>query len=76
MSSSQIAFVRKRYGKKNRYCSHGTHRPLFARPQVFPRMTAAFCTIARTNRSLDLQMRYSAVNFGYKNKTIIDAVKA
>ncbi len=62
--------------KESRYCSHGDTVHYSPAPKFFQGCDGSFLYDRQDQPFLDLQMWYSAVNFGYKNKTIIDAVKA
>jgi 4-aminobutyrate aminotransferase/(S)-3-amino-2-methylpropionate transaminase len=56
------------------YCSHGdtVH---YAEPKLFERCEGSYLYDAEGRQYLDLQMWYSAVNFGYANRRLNDALK-
>jgi 4-aminobutyrate aminotransferase/(S)-3-amino-2-methylpropionate transaminase len=58
-----------------RYCSFGDTVHYINPPKIFERCEGSYLYDAEGNRFLDLQMWYSAVNFGYANKRLNDAVK-
>ena len=59
----------------DKYSSHGDTVHYNDPPKVFKGCDGSFVTDATNTRFLDLQMWYSACNFGYKNKRLNDAVK-
>ena len=59
-----------------KYCSHGDTVHYSPVPKFFRGCEGSFLYDAHDRPYLDLQMWYSAVNFGYRNKPITDAVKA
>ena len=56
------------------YCSHGDTVHYDKNPKVFSDCEGSFMFDAKDTPYLDLQMMYSACNFGYKNKRVTDAV--
>jgi len=57
------------------YCSHGDTVHYTEQPKVFERCEGSFLYDAAGREYLDLQMWYSAVNFGYANRRLNDALK-
>jgi 4-aminobutyrate aminotransferase-like enzyme len=57
------------------YCSHGDTVHYVDPPKLFERCEGSFMYDGRGLPYLDLQMWYSAVNFGYRNQRLNDAVK-
>lgn len=62
--------------KESQYCSYGDTVHYSPVPKFFQGCEGSFLYDREDKPFLDLQMWYSAVNFGYKNKAIVDAVKA
>lgn len=62
--------------KEEQYCSHGDTVHYSPSPKFFQSCEGSFLYDRDDRPYLDLQMWYSAVNFGYRNKTIIEALKA
>ena len=62
--------------KETKYCSHGDTVHYSPVPKFFQSCEGSFLYDREDKPYLDLQMWYSAVNFGYRNQTIIDALKA
>jgi len=62
--------------KETKYCSHGDTVHYSPVPKFFQGCEGSFLYDREDNAYLDLQMWYSAVNFGYRNKSIADALKA
>jgi 4-aminobutyrate aminotransferase / (S)-3-amino-2-methylpropionate transaminase / 5-aminovalerate transaminase len=58
-----------------RYCSHGDTVHYTNPPKIFDRCEGSFLFDAEDRQYLDLQMWYSAVNFGYRNERLNDAVR-
>ncbi len=58
-----------------RYCSHGDTVHYTDPPKIFDRCEGSYIFDTEGRRYLDLQMWYSAVNFGYANRRLNDAVK-
>jgi 4-aminobutyrate aminotransferase-like enzyme len=58
-----------------RYCSHGDTVHYTDPPKIFADAQGSFLYDMGGNEFLDLQMWYSAVNFGYKNERIAAAVR-
>src|SRR5262245_1531965 len=57
------------------YCSHGDTVHSTNPPKIFERAEGAFLYDAQGKEYLDLQMWYSAVNFGYRNERLNAAVR-
>lgn len=57
------------------YCSHGDSVHYLKKPKIFSECEGSYLYDYRGIPYLDLQMWYSAVNFGYKNKPVNDAVR-
>jgi 4-aminobutyrate aminotransferase / (S)-3-amino-2-methylpropionate transaminase / 5-aminovalerate transaminase len=57
------------------YCSHGDTVHYIEPPKVFKRCEGSFLFDSEDKPYLDLQMWYSACNFGYQNTRIGNAVK-
>src|SRR5215510_9763410 len=57
------------------YCSHGDTVHYTNPPKIFERAEGAFLYDAQGKEYLDLQMWYSAVNFGYRNERLNAAVR-
>jgi 4-aminobutyrate aminotransferase-like enzyme len=57
------------------YCSHGDTVHYTNPPKIFERCDGSFIYDAEGREYLDLQMWYSAVNFGYANRRLNDALK-
>ena len=57
------------------YCSHGDTVHYTNPPKIFERCEGSFLYDAEGRQYLDLQMWYSAVNFGYRNERLNDAVR-
>src|SRR5450432_4179996 len=55
------------------YCSFGDTVHYMPEPKFFERCEGSFLYDAAGNQFLDLQMWYSAVNFGYQNTRLNDA---
>jgi 4-aminobutyrate aminotransferase/(S)-3-amino-2-methylpropionate transaminase len=62
--------------KEAKYCSYGDTVHYSPVPKFFQGCEGSFLYDREDKPYLDLQMWYSAVNFGYRNQTIIDALKA
>src|SRR5437870_5708142 len=62
--------------KEAKVCSHGDTVHYSPVPKFFQGCEGSFLYDREDKPYLDLQMWYSAVNFGYRNKPITDAVKA
>ena len=58
-----------------KYCSFGDTVHYVEPPKVFERCEGSYLFDARGVAYLDLQMWYSAVNFGYRNERLNNAVK-
>ena len=58
-----------------RYCSHGDTVHYNDPPKIFTSCEGSFLGDAAGRQYLDLQMWYSAVNFGYANPRLNDALK-
>lgn len=57
-----------------KYCSHGDTVHYTNPPKIFERCEGSFIYDAAGREYLDLQMWYSAVNFGYRNPRLNNAV--
>jgi len=57
-----------------KYCSHGDTVHYTNPPKIFERCKGSFIYDAAGREYLDLQMWYSAVNFGYRNRRLNNAV--
>jgi 4-aminobutyrate aminotransferase / (S)-3-amino-2-methylpropionate transaminase / 5-aminovalerate transaminase len=57
------------------YCSHGDTVHYSQPPKLFERCEGSFLYDGEGRAFLDLQMWYSAVNFGYANRRLNDALK-
>ena len=62
--------------KEARYCSYGDTVHYSPTPRFFERCEGSFLYDRSGQPFLDLQMWYSAVNFGYRNPAMVEAVKA
>lgn len=60
---------------ENKVCSHGDTVHYANRPQIFETCEGSYLYDGANTPYLDLQMWYSAVNLGYANKRINDALK-
>lgn len=58
-----------------KYCSYGDTVHYTETPKIFDRCEGSYLYDAAGNKFLDLQMWYSAVNFGYANKRLNEALK-
>jgi 4-aminobutyrate aminotransferase-like enzyme len=58
-----------------KYCSYGDTVHYSDPPKIFDGCEGSFLYDAEGRKFLDLQMWYSAVNFGYANKRLNDALK-
>lgn len=58
-----------------RYCSWGDTVHYADKPNIFKESEGIYLYDTEGRQFLDLQMWYSAVNFGYRNKRLIDALK-
>jgi 4-aminobutyrate aminotransferase-like enzyme len=58
---------------ENKYCSYGDTVHYTEHPKFFSNCEGSYVFDEAGNPYLDLQMWYSAVNFGYKNKRLNDA---
>ena len=61
--------------KDSRYCSYGDTVHYADPPKIFERCDGSYLFDERNTPYLDLQMWYSAVNFGYENRRLNDALK-
>jgi 4-aminobutyrate aminotransferase / (S)-3-amino-2-methylpropionate transaminase / 5-aminovalerate transaminase len=57
------------------YCSHGDTVHYTNPPKIFTNCEGSYMYDAAGREFLDLQMWYSAVNFGYKNERLANAVR-
>ncbi|HTP61907.1 MAG TPA: aminotransferase class III-fold pyridoxal phosphate-dependent enzyme [Burkholderiales bacterium] len=62
--------------KEARYCSHGDTVHYAARPKFFAHCKGSYLYDLHGTEFLDLQMWYSAVNLGYANPVVTDAMRA
>ncbi|MBS0169518.1 MAG: aminotransferase class III-fold pyridoxal phosphate-dependent enzyme [Nitrospira sp.] len=62
--------------KEAKYCSYGDTVHYSPVPKIFSGCDGSFLYDREQRPYLDLQMWYSAVNFGYRNTVIADALKA
>ncbi|MBN2453185.1 MAG: aspartate aminotransferase family protein [Candidatus Omnitrophica bacterium] len=60
---------------EEKYCSWGDTVHYVPKPNIFEHCKGSFLYDRNGTEFLDLQMLYSAVNFGYNNKRIIDALR-
>jgi 4-aminobutyrate aminotransferase/(S)-3-amino-2-methylpropionate transaminase len=61
--------------KDKRYCSYGDTVHYADPPKIFTQCDGSYLFDENGTPYLDLQMWYSAVNFGYKNRRLNDALK-
>jgi 4-aminobutyrate aminotransferase-like enzyme len=61
--------------KDSRYCSYGDTVHYANPPKIFTGCDGSYLFDDNQTPYLDLQMWYSAVNFGYKNRRLNDALK-
>ncbi len=61
---------------ENEVCSHGDTVHYAERPRFFDRCEGSFLYDMHGRQYLDLQMWYSAVNLGYANQRVNNALKA
>ena len=59
-----------------KYCSYGDTLHYVNPPKIFGRCQGSFLFDAEDTPYLDLQMWYSAVNFGYANARLDNALKS
>src|SRR5882672_5806645 len=62
--------------KEARYCSHGDTVHYADPPKFFERCAGSYLYDLHGREYLDLQMWYSAVNLGYGNAAVGDAMRA
>ena len=62
--------------KDSEYCSFGDTVHYADPPKIFTHCDGSYLFDERNTPYLDLQMWYSAVNLGYANKTVNNALKA
>ena len=62
--------------KERRYCSYGDTVHYADHPKLMERCEGCYLFDTHGRRYLDLQMWYSAVNLGYANPEVSDAVKS
>ncbi len=72
---SQAASEQELLALEAKYCSHGDTVHYTETPKIFDHCEGSYLYDAEGNKFLDLQMWYSAVNFGYSNKRLNDALK-
>lgn len=61
--------------KESKYCSYGDTVHYSRNPPIFESCEGIYLQDNQGKTYLDLQMWYSAVNFGYKNPTLVQALK-
>lgn len=61
--------------EESRYCSYGDTVHYLKKPKIFSECEGSFLFDGRGTPYLDLQMWYSAVNLGYKNKRVNEAIR-
>ena len=61
--------------EESRYCSHGDSVHYLKKPKIFSECDGSFLYDHHGRPYLDLQMWYSAVNLGYKNMRVNDALR-
>jgi 4-aminobutyrate aminotransferase / (S)-3-amino-2-methylpropionate transaminase / 5-aminovalerate transaminase len=61
---------------EEQYCSHGDTVHYTKVPKIFERCEGSFIYDGQGRQFLDLQMWYSAVNFGYSNQRLNTALKS
>lgn len=61
--------------EESRHCSYGDSVHYLKKPKIFSECDGSFLYDYHGRPYLDLQMWYSAVNLGYKNKRVNDAVR-
>jgi 4-aminobutyrate aminotransferase/(S)-3-amino-2-methylpropionate transaminase len=62
--------------KESRFCSHGDTVHYAEPPKLFDRCAGSYLYDLQGTEYLDLQMWYSAVNLGYANAAVTDALSA
>ncbi len=62
--------------KERRFCSHGDTVHYAETPKIFDRCAGSYLFDLQGTPYLDLQMWYSAVNLGYANAAVTDALSA
>ena len=62
--------------KESRYCSHGDTVHYAEHPKFFDRCKGSYLYDLHGQEYLDLQMWYSAVNLGYANPVVTEALRA
>jgi 4-aminobutyrate aminotransferase-like enzyme len=62
--------------KEARYCSYGDTVHYAEKPKIFKRCRGSYLYDLHDREYLDLQMWYSAVNLGYANAAVADAMRA
>jgi 4-aminobutyrate aminotransferase/(S)-3-amino-2-methylpropionate transaminase len=62
--------------KESRFCSHGDTVHYAEKPKFFERCEGSYLYDLHGMEYLDLQMWYSAVNLGYANATVSEAMRA
>jgi 4-aminobutyrate aminotransferase-like enzyme len=71
MTSAELALLRE---SESRYCSFGDTVHYLKDPKVFMDCEGSFLYDHEGRSFLDLQMWYSAVNFGYRNRRLNEAL--
>src|SRR6267378_3450759 len=75
LTPSETATTAELLRKDNEYCSFGDTVHYADPPKVFKRCNGSYLFDELGTPYLDLQMWYSAVNFGYANRRLNDALK-
>ena len=75
-SAPPVGDERELLAKESRYCSYGDTVHYAEHPKVFERCEGSYLYDLHGREYLDLQMWYSAVNLGYANKAVNNALKA
>ncbi len=73
--SPDVTDTQKLLELESKYCSHGDTVHYTNPPKVFERCEGSYIYDTDGRQFLDLQMWYSAVNFGYANPRLNNAVK-
>ncbi len=74
-SSARSSKTEDILAKDKRYCSYGDTVHYADPPKIFTHCDGSYLFDDDNTPYLDLQMWYSAVNFGYKNRRLNDALK-
>ena len=76
LKPTQADEERELLAKEDRYCSHGDTVHYAEHPKLFERCEGSYLYDLHGREYLDLQMWYSAVNLGYANKVVSNALRA